>query len=213
MVTEPIPHVLRQIAADSGTALKDIERCYYQQLYFDLWSGALPESEFWAALGRYAGGTTAQAASWQRLFVESLLPLPALQRVAEWSTQVVVIILSNHLPHWLEPLLSRAGVLRHVNRLLISARTGLVKPNPQAFTQAIEGFDALGESVLVVDDNPANLAAAAELGLVTLLADAEGTWCNTVSELISVRNKADEPSQVAAELSTRTEAATTAEGS
>ncbi|ROS74521.1 HAD family phosphatase [Cellulomonas sp. PhB143] len=52
--------------------------------------------------------------------------------------------------------------------VLVSGREGLAKPDPQIFRLAIERFGLVPERTVFVDDSPANVAAAASLGLVAV---------------------------------------------
>jgi 2-haloacid dehalogenase len=52
---------------------------------------------------------------------------------------------------------------------LVSGEVGLVKPDPAFFTLLVETFDLAPAATLYVEDNAANLRAAAESGFVTHL--------------------------------------------
>jgi FMN phosphatase YigB (HAD superfamily) len=175
LVTEPIPRLLAALAEESPFSYDELERRYKRNLYFDLWRGRLPEDDFWSALAREAD-VNGSAARWRSVFLGSLLPLPALLRVPEWADRAAVSILSNHLPQWLEPLLVRAGVKPHLSGLFISARTGHVKPEREAFAHALRAKPDDCKDVLLVDDNAHNLEVARELGMDALLGGEDGDW-------------------------------------
>lgn len=58
---------------------------------------------------------------------------------------------------------------RHLQDIVVSARVGLVKPDPAIFHLACERAGLPPEQLLFVDDSPRNIAAAAEVGFHTHL--------------------------------------------
>ncbi|WP_265521255.1 HAD family hydrolase [Oerskovia flava] len=69
---------------------------------------------------------------------------------------------SAELFHAAEPAAPAIGLLRDV---LVSGRVGLAKPDPRIFTAAVERFDLDPTRTLFVDDSPANVTAARQVGL------------------------------------------------
>jgi len=187
LVTEPIPELLRALAAESPLPLEELERRYERNLYFDLWRGRLPEQDFWAALAEEAA-LDGSGDEWRSFFLESLRPLPALERVHRWADDAAVVILSNHLPQWLEPVLVEAGVEHHLSGLFISSRIGHVKPEPAAFECALSAKPASSSDVLLVDDNARNIAVAQSLGMDAILADETGGWCSAAERWLRPRS-------------------------
>jgi FMN phosphatase YigB (HAD superfamily) len=69
--------------------------------------------------------------------------------------------------------------------LLISSRTGLVKPDPRAFAQ-LTRLGPPPERVLYVDDRPQALRAAERLGISTLEAHGGDAWIDSVSNRLGL---------------------------
>ncbi|MBD3729184.1 MAG: HAD family phosphatase [Sphingomonadales bacterium] len=64
-------------------------------------------------------------------------------------------------------------VLAHFRDVIVSGKEKLAKPDPAIFRLAEDRFGHPGEAMLFIDDNPANIAAAAALGWqVHLFTDA-----------------------------------------
>lgn len=63
--------------------------------------------------------------------------------------------------------LAAAGIDVRVDRVFNSAEIGHAKPDPRSFQHVLEAMAVEPEQVLFVDDSPAKLAGAAELGLHT----------------------------------------------
>jgi putative hydrolase of the HAD superfamily len=69
----------------------------------------------------------------------------------------------------LESDLASLGLDDLADHVVSSARVGLVKPDPQIYHLAAERAGVPAERCLFVDDSPENTAAAAELGMRTVL--------------------------------------------
>lgn len=66
-------------------------------------------------------------------------------------------------------------VLAHFRQIVVSGKEQLAKPDPPIFALAAQRFGHAPEEMLFIDDNPANVASAAQLGWhVHQFADAEG---------------------------------------
>lgn len=80
---------------------------------------------------------------------------------------VTQVVLSNwprgefHLAHQVAP------VLAQMDGIVTSGEEGVAKPDPRLFRIALARYNLVPERTLFVDDMPANVAAAQELGLHT----------------------------------------------
>jgi putative hydrolase of the HAD superfamily len=69
-------------------------------------------------------------------------------------------------------------VLRDVDPLVDLSVSGRLKPHPEAYALGIEAMGAPADRIVFLDDQPANIAGAAEAGLVTVwfdITDAPGS--------------------------------------
>ena len=57
----------------------------------------------------------------------------------------------------------------HLQQIVVSGEVGLIKPDPRFFVLALERIGRSAESLLFIDDNPDNIAAATALGFATHL--------------------------------------------
>lgn len=165
------------MAASSRLTRREIESIYTTRYYERLWSGSIQPSEFWSSLARDAG-TKEPGSHWEAVFLERLTPLPALSKVPVWARGADVLILSNHRPEWLYPLLE--PVTGSISRILISSEIGVAKPSAEAFDRLLEALPAEATRVLFVDDAPPNIEAARLKQLPSLLTDPDGAWTATV---------------------------------
>ena len=67
-----------------------------------------------------------------------------------------------HGPAWRDPI----SVLKRFDPFVDLSMTGYLKPNPKAYTVAIEAMDADPADIVFIDDQPANVAAAERAGIV-----------------------------------------------
>ena len=98
--------------------------------------------------------------SWpERIFPEAMALLDAV------PAGIGRALLSNiNASHWGRTDI--AGALDgHFDRIFLSFRTGLLKPDPQAFAQVATAFGLPAEALLFFDDNPLNVSAAIESGM------------------------------------------------
>jgi 2-haloacid dehalogenase len=62
----------------------------------------------------------------------------------------------------------RFGILRRLEAIVVSGREGLAKPDPRLYRLLLDRYAVDAASAVFVDDNEANCAAAAELGLTAI---------------------------------------------
>lgn len=182
LVPSFVPRVIGLVARTAGADEEGLRRLFARELRDPLWAGVLPEGAFWRRL-LTAASLDDDGAAWSARMPEVLAPLPAAGRIPGWSRRVPIVVLSNHLRHWVEPQLAAAGVTACVDRMIISCETGIVKPDPRAFLPLADLGVPPGR-VLYVDDHPDNLAAARDAGLTTLMADEAGEWADRADALI-----------------------------
>lgn len=137
------------------------------------WGGDLPEQAFWQQLGVEVPDPL------RRAEVLDLRPRIAPARVAAWAGVADIWVVSNHRHEWLLPVLAECGFEPVVDRIEVSSLTGRVKPDPSAWAALLA--DGLPPSLaLAVDDQQANLDAAAGLGITTVRASGDSAWAEAV---------------------------------
>jgi FMN phosphatase YigB (HAD superfamily) len=75
--------------------------------------------------------------------------------------------LSNY-PIWYEMIEEKLGLGRYLEWSFVSCRTGLRKPDPQAFIHAAKVLGAPTHDCLFIDDRPVNVEAARAVGMDAL---------------------------------------------
>lgn len=77
-----------------------------------------------------------------------------------------VLCLSNTNALHFKAFLQHQPVIQHFHRHWFSHETGVLKPDQLAFTQILDDEGLAAEEVLFLDDNPGNVQAAREIGLL-----------------------------------------------
>ena len=145
------------------------------------WTGAIEDEALWNELA----GKKVDVKQTMRSLSASYRPGPVAKYLVSWSRQVPIWLLSNHRSHWVLPQLDALNLSGSFQQMLISDLTGIVKPDPNAFTQLLNG-DFAAEDILFVDDQIHNVKAAEKLGLKTLHALPEISWVNEIDRSLQV---------------------------
>jgi len=170
----------RALADPAGAPLGEIRDRYRREMRGKLWSGNIPEPDFWSWLAASWPGLDIAAA--RRALARSIKPLPALDLIRTWSSIADLHMLSNHRAEWIRPALRH--VLPWFAGVTISSEAGCVKPDREIFAAAAARMPS-GAPVLFVDDHPANLRAAESLGWHTVLADeADSRWVKRIEPML-----------------------------
>lgn len=187
LATNLSPLFWQLIAAEAAVSEDALYEAYKRQISEQLWTGSLSEEQFWSWIKVQAPNIQAQQA---RSFIDrSLQPLPALEKIAEWSLIADIHLLSNHLPAWVEPIVN--PINKYLKSITISSETGLRKPHPDIYRRMASHLPK-DTVVLFVDDQHKNLKQAASLGWRTLLADEDSRWISMVLPLLQDRSDKDE---------------------
>lgn len=188
LLAEPTTPMFSRLATHCGVSIDRVARTFRQCYRDDLWSGTLAEAGFWPQIAREVGGRASHddIQRWREAVVDSLRPLPAAHRLPDWTRQAQVWLLSNLRHEWLDPVMERLGWHDLVERVFVSSRTGLVKPDHRAYTQLLTAAHP-GDTLLYVDDKSANVSASAEIGIDAIRATAQGQWIRMIDRWLERR--------------------------
>lgn len=105
--------------------------------------------------------------------VESLiLPNPALARLLEALPIDRAIFTSGHQPY-ARRVLRSLGVESYFSKIFDIIFTNYIpKPNPEPYRQIVDAVGLDPSRIMIIDDIPANLRPAKELGMMTMLVDS-----------------------------------------
>jgi putative hydrolase of the HAD superfamily len=154
------PAFVRGRATERGDDPDAVWGRWRNTLRIDFWEGRIAEPDMWASL--FPGDVPEQlSADLERGFE----PGPLFEVVAT-STQRLWM-LSNHRSDWLLPRLDRFGIADRFERVIVSDRLGVAKPDPAVFAPLIEAMR--DHALCFIDDSPANVAAARAVGIDAVL--------------------------------------------
>lgn len=170
----PFPEFLDELAITTGQRVDDVRERWHEGLRLPTWTGELSEEELWLCL---AGSETAQ--NWQQRLESRYQPGPAAAELERWSSRVPLWLLSNHRSDWLLPRLTRLGLSRFFERVIVSDAIGAAKPDPAAYKPILEQVSN-PKCALFVDDRSRNVRAAQRLGIRAVLASHESPWIRQV---------------------------------
>lgn len=156
---------------------------YKDQIRQQLWDGTIREEEFWAWLQKQSSNENVILSSVH--LTKHLQPLPAWDKVKEWSESFQIHLLSNHRAEWIIPALE--PIRDYITSMTISSTVGCSKPDAHIFQLVQEQLSG-SQPIVFVDDAEQNLAMAKAIGWTTILADADHQWIDEVKLHIQEMN-------------------------
>ena len=179
LLRDPISQLLKSLSEEGSRTWEELRQFYLNQLRVPMWSGGMSEDDFWGKLCSYAH-VISESELWHQRLLETMIALPAIERMHDWSSKNEIWLLSNHFAEWPLGRLRDCGVMPTISKMLISSETHYLKPDPKAFGLV---KTQLGTStVLFVDDKMVNVEAAKNLGIDGLVADSDGDWIANVDK-------------------------------
>ena len=156
----PLPYFLAELGARSELGVNRFKRRWRSTWRIPFWEGRITEDEMWAAIAPGVEPTCLRA------------DLERRYRPGPWFDFVVrhdgpVWLLTNHRTDWLLPRLDRFGIADRFERVIVSDRLGVAKPDPAVFAPLIEAMR--DHALCFIDDSPANVAAARAVGIDAVL--------------------------------------------
>jgi len=168
---DPAPR-LALLSADCGLPQSEVHRCVFEEgLARDFDAGRYSSAEWYEAV-REAIGLRMDF----EVFVDTYLGVfhppntELLALVDEIRARARAAILTDNPPMLLEALPSRyPELLPRFDPILFSCDLGRLKPSREAFEAAVARLEVAPDNVLFVDDSPANVAGAHEVGMDAVL--------------------------------------------
>ena len=84
--------------------------------------------------------------------------------------------------HW-ETFLGQQEIMGCFSEAFLSHQTGILKPDDAAFRQVLDKLGIAAESILFLDDNPGNVAAARKSGMAAECVKTPNGVINTLNDL------------------------------
>lgn len=184
---------LRRFAALGVPEIEKMLDPYLQSGYFlQVEDGSMTKDEFRTALSSLAGKSlTHEEISHAYMGFLQEVAAYKFDYIDELRKHYVIHILSNTNPYVMEfaesseflpngrPLSSYCG------QKFASCEMGMVKPDRRIFELMVERTGMKPSETLFIDDGPANVAMAKELGFITYCPANGEDWRNTIDEILA----------------------------
>jgi FMN phosphatase YigB (HAD superfamily) len=151
-----------KLAVDSGVPYDTVETAFWHH-NDDVCRGTMSLSDFNTYLAERLG---VSLVDWQKAYMETVVPLTAMQEVLLWASERYKVgLLTNIMPGFLSTMF-RHGQLPTLNydAVVDSSEVGAIKPEPRMYEIATERAGCSPDQILLIDDSRANLMAAEKAG-------------------------------------------------
>lgn len=175
------PEFLHRVAGQTGEPHALLDQRWHDGVRQDAWLGRIDDRELWRRLIPDGAGR----ADWRDQLEAGYRLGPAASSLGRWARRVPIWVLSNHRSHWLLPRLNRFGLTAHLERVLVSDRIAAMKPQAEAFGEALRHAGD-PRAVLFVDDQACNVSAARRLGMQAVHAERDQAWIPRVDALLDM---------------------------
>ena len=162
------PEDLTAMAGSAGVSVADFWAAYWPlRLAYD--AAELTSVTYWhgvaARLGR--SFTEAQIGDLVRLDIASWAHLceGTVQLIRDLEAAGQRLALLSNMPADLARAVAAMPVARHFEHLIFSSESGVTKPDPRCYEQALARLGARAREVILVDDRPENIAGAQRAGI------------------------------------------------
>jgi putative hydrolase of the HAD superfamily len=159
-----IPFIAEKSASCNETTI--------QAAYLDVSLGTISPDEFWNQVG--------VPANLEDEFLSGHALNSGVVELLEWcrKNEIPVWCLSNDVGRWSQKLRTRLNIESCLQGSIISGDVGLRKPDRQIYELLIEESGHPATELLFVDDREANVLAARELGIESLLHDSRAGFAD-----------------------------------
>lgn len=151
-----------KLAADTDIPADLIETAFWH--YNDeACRGRLTVADFNAKLAQRLG---VDSVDWQKYYLETVEPIPAMQDLLKWAADHYKIgLLTNIMPGFLNAM-RRAGQVPDIayDAVVDSSEVAAIKPEAKMYEIAAAKAGCPPQEILLIDDSRANLMAAEKMG-------------------------------------------------
>ncbi|MGF1466128.1 MAG: HAD family hydrolase [Sandaracinaceae bacterium] len=151
-----------------GMTLDELLAVKHPRAWVDFERGRLDEETFLRRF--FADERPYDTAAFRAAVRSAYRFLPGIEPLlGELAQQGVPMHALSNYPCWYRMIEERVGLSRYVPWTFVSCKTGLRKPEPEAYRNAARALGVPLETCLFVDDRPANCAAAEAVGMQAMV--------------------------------------------
>ncbi len=85
--------------------------------------------------------------------------------IKKLKTKYKTVLLTNAHHEFIEPLLQSSGLDKLFDKVVISSKVGIIKPDPRIFQLTLDELGIRAQEVLFIDDQTRHIEAARTVGL------------------------------------------------
>jgi len=160
------------MAAHFGLSFEELLRQKHPTAWRDFELGAIDEDGLYRSF--FADGRAIDGPGLKRTMLQAYAWIDGVpELLRELAGRGVAMHLLSNYPPWYAPLCERLGVPELVAPSFVSCRTGVRKPDPEAYLGAARALGVSPSECLFVDDREPNVRAARELGMPALRFDGD----------------------------------------
>ena len=143
--------------------------------------GHISEQEFYRQLSDLSGQTVE---SIEAVFGDKqLIDQEMVDLIEVLGRHYKIGLLSNSSGEYLRPILQSYDIARFFDEIVVSAEIGMIKPRPEIFEHILEKMNLKAGEAIFIDDNPHNVAAAASLGIYSIVFTGEKALGSELAKL------------------------------
>lgn len=156
-----------EVPAFFGCDVEALFRRLVPEVWYAFERGDLDEAEFFRRWMR--DGTRVDVPALKRCLRGAYRYLHGVEPLlADLTAAGVELHALSNYPTWYRLIEESVGLSRYVRWTFVSCRTGIRKPDPEAYLGAARALDRPPAACLFVDDRPANVEAAEAVGMPAL---------------------------------------------
>lgn len=165
LVTEPFYDAIPRFF---GLSLDELLLAKHPTAWVEFEEGRITEAEY---LARYfRDGRAVDAAGLRACIAAAYQWIDGMQELlAELHAAGCELHALSNYPTWYRLIDEKLKLSRYLRWTFVSCRTGIRKPDPQAFLRAAAALKVPPSQCLFVDDRPVNVAAARDVGMDAVL--------------------------------------------
>lgn len=148
---------------------------FFQEYWTEFDRGTYTEEEMIGKMSLLSGFSFSDCREFMEYIKHSLVDIPrTVELIRRLSEKGFSLYCLSNMSHEFYDYLKDREVFRYFDGQIISAHEGMVKPDEDIFNLLLDRFGLKPHECLFIDDLPANVRTAAELGFHTVLfADKE----------------------------------------
>lgn len=170
---QPNTAVTEDLAQELGLTEEELAQIWATDIE-DLGKGEITEADFWSRLRSEYGvrNVSTEENLLGRAFAKNYSAQPGInwliERIWYWGPEPKLGLLSNTIEPHARVMRENTNDFRRFNAVGLSYEIGMRKPEAGAFEFILDKLGVEPEEAIMVDDDPINVEAAANLGMVAI---------------------------------------------